>query len=81
MDSTSTSLLPPAAAGSFKHVDKRAILIVISRKRKMDFNNRKILCPALSEPEDLDDNDKWFINQIITKMYKADGSPRKLDIE
>lgn len=75
------TLLPPAAAGFFKHVDKRAILVVISRRRNMDYNNWKSLHPAQTEPEDLDDNDKSLINQAITQMYKEDGSPKPLNRE
>lgn len=70
------TLVPPT--GTFRDVSKRAILVVISRARRMKWDDWKNLNQPSSKPDvqDLDENDKKLINCVIDLIYKEDGSPR-----
>lgn len=68
--------VPPA--GKFNGVSKRAILVVISRERKMEWGDWKTLRSPTDLPDvpDLDETDKNLINCVTDLIYKEDGSPR-----
>jgi len=70
------TLVPPT--GTFRDVSKRAILVVISRARKIHWKVWKDLNQPSSTPDvpDLDENDKKLINCVIGLIYREDGSPR-----
>lgn len=68
--------VPPT--GQFHGVSRKAILVVISRKRCMEWGDWKKLRGTSSdtEPMDLDKNDKDVINWITGQIYNEDGSPK-----
>lgn len=68
--------VPPA--GKIHDVSKRAILVVISRKRDMEWGDwKRLRSPSvLPDVPDLDETDKKLINCVIDLIYKGDGSPR-----
>lgn len=68
--------VPPT--GQFRGVSKKAILVVISRKRCMDYTDWKKLHGTRSdaEPEDLNQYDKDVIYRITDQIYNEDGSPK-----
>lgn len=67
------------AAGTFHGVSKRAILVVISRSRKLKNSGWRRLSEFVQPDQglpDLDETDKSLINCVIALIYKEDGSPR-----
>lgn len=68
--------VPPT--GEFRGVSRKAILVVISRKRSMEWGDWKKLHGTRSdtEPEDLNHSDKRVINWITEEIYNEDGSPK-----
>lgn len=68
--------VPPT--GTVHEVTKRAILVVISRKRRMDWNDWKSIHEpsSTSDVQDLNENHKKLINCVTDLIYKEDGSPR-----
>ncbi len=68
--------VPPT--GEFRGVSKKAILVVISRKRRMHWDDWNKLNEMRSdiEPEDLHFSDKDAINRITDQIYNEDGSPK-----
>lgn len=69
--------VPPT--GEFCGVSKKAILVVISRARRMEYGNWKKLHGTRSEPEDLHQRDKDVINWITAQIYNEHGSPKPLN--
>lgn len=70
------TLVPPT--GTFRDVSKKAIVVVISRARRMNYHDWKNLDTpySKSDVQDLEENDKKLINCVIDLIYKEDGSPR-----
>ena len=68
---------PVPPTGMFRGVSKRAILVVISRAKKMDWKEWEVDPPSSeADVQDLGETDKKLINGVTDLIYKEDGSPR-----
>ena len=72
---------PIPHTGTHREVSKKAILVVISRSKKMDSNNWMELKNADNGPgphEDISSSEKKLINCIIDLLYESTGTPKPI---
>ncbi|KAB5586908.1 hypothetical protein PHYPO_G00006920 [Pangasianodon hypophthalmus] len=72
------TVVPPT--GEVNDVSKKAILVVISRARRMQWKNWINLDQArLESVQDLEKQDKMYINCVTDLIYEMNSSPRQFN--
>ena len=58
----------PTDLNYYKDIDKRAILLVIARSRKMEWYDWDRLCQDTVDSQDLDFRDKLMVNSVMFQL-------------